>query len=120
MEQTIQLKLPGELALWANQLAAITHRDLEGILIDWLRLGLEGIVETLSDDEVVTLANLKMDQAQSDELSGLLAQQREREITADGRTRLRELLDIYEFGMLWKAEGLKVAVQRGLLPPMHS
>src|SRR5439155_8850911 len=119
MEQVIELRLPSEIALWANEIATLTDRDLQAILIDWLKLGLEGIVAQLSNEQVISLSKLMMNDAQNEELSKLLAQQREREISDEARVRLRELLDIYEYGMLWKAEALKVGVQRGILPPMH-
>lgn len=120
MEEKVELVLPNVVTTWVKEVATIAKRDFQEILIDLIISGLEGVVSHLSDDQVKALANLKMSEAQAEELGELLTQQREREISTAGRIRLRELLDIYEYGMLWKAEGQRVGVQRGILPPMHS
>jgi ribosomal protein S9 len=49
---------------------------------------------------------------------GLLATQREGALTADERGQLDTLMEIYRRGMVRKAQALKVAVARGLQPPL--
>ena len=52
------------------------------------------------------------------ELGALLARQREGSLDGVERHRLNELMDIYRRGMVQKAQALKVAVDRGLQPPL--
>lgn len=53
------------------------------------------------------------------ELSGLLVRQREGALDANGRDRLDQLMQSYRRGMILKARAIKVAVERGLQPPLH-
>lgn len=55
-----------------------------------------------------------MDEREQDELSDLLARQREGDLDASGRERLAALLRIYRSGMTRKAQAMAVAVARGL------
>ena len=75
-------------------------------------------VEELPDEVVRQLADMKMPQDQQDELRDLLDDQREGALTEAGRLRLNELMEIYQDGMVRKAEAIKVAVERGLIPPL--
>lgn len=76
-------------------------------------------VPLLSDKEVLALSYAYMDSERQEELSDLLADQREETIDSMGRQRLTELMQIYRQGLLRKAEALKVAVERGLRPPLR-
>ena len=76
-------------------------------------------VESLSDEQILTLADLQMDSALQIEMSDLLADNREAMLTDEQRMRLNELIEIYGEGMLRKSEALRVAVERGLKSPLH-
>ncbi len=80
--------------------------------------GYEVPVEMLSDAQVLALSYSYMDLDQQEELSDLLADQREGVIDQAGRNRLEKLMQIYRRGLLRKAEALKVAVERGLRAPL--
>jgi len=71
-------------------------------------------VALLPDEEVLILCDLQMTAKQHEEISDLLADQREGMIDEAGRKRLDELLQIYDQYLLRKSEALVVAVQRGL------
>jgi hypothetical protein len=75
-------------------------------------------VTNLPDEEVLALADSKMPLDLQEELSELLALQRESEIDEAGRKRLDELMEFYGRSMVRKAEALRVAVERGLIPPL--
>lgn len=82
--------------------------------------GHEVPVEMLKDAQVLALSYSYMPLDQQEELSDLLADQREGVITSAGRERLEELMQISRRGLLRKAEALKVAVERGLRAPLGS
>jgi hypothetical protein len=61
---------------------------------------------------------MQMSDAEQAELSELLARQREGALSDDERGRLDALMRSYRQGMVRKAQALKVAVERGLQPPL--
>jgi len=75
-------------------------------------------VESLSDDEVLALSEMKFSDEQDAALSDLLARQRENQLDSEGRRQLNELMRTYERGLLRKAQALRVAVERGLREPL--
>jgi hypothetical protein len=80
----------------------------------------EAPVEQLPNDQVLALADSKMNEVQETELSDLLARQREGTLDRTSRVRLTELMDIYRHGMVRKAQAIQVAVERGLRSPLNS
>lgn len=76
-------------------------------------------VESLSDDQILDLCDAQMSQKQQEELSDLLARNREGLLGNAERARLDDLMQIYRRGMVRKAQALKVAVERRLRPPLH-
>ena len=71
-------------------------------------------------EAVVAAANAMMPQAQDERLSALLDLQQAGELTSSQRSELTALMKMYQEGMLGKAQALREAVQRGLLPPLIS
>ena len=105
----------------ATRVASLTHRRVEDVLAEWLdRAAAEIPVETLPDDELLAFCDLEMDEEQQYELSHLLAENREGLLDAEAQARLDELMRVYRRGLVRKARALKVAVQRGLRPPIGS
>jgi hypothetical protein len=87
------------------------------VLIEWIdRAGTELPVECLSDDEVLALCQCQLDAGQQEELSDLLAGNREGVLQDAERRRLDELMRVYRRGLVRKAQALKTAVARGLKP----
>lgn len=121
MGQTITLDLPADVAQRAAAIARQTNRQVEDVLLEWLgRAATETPVESLPDDQVLALCDLEMSQGEQDELSALLARQREGALDDVARRQLDELMAIYRRGMVQKAQALKVAVERGLRPPLDA
>lgn len=115
MSESITLELPEAVLEQARSFANRTNRPLETVLSDWLnRFVTDFPVDSLSDDEVLMLCDLQMDENQQESLSDLLAAQREGTLSEAESAQLSELLTIYRRGMIRKAEALKIAVERGL------
>ncbi len=119
MSQTVTIELPDELAGYARTIAERTHRRMEDVLVEWLGRGATEMLPTLlPDDQVLALVAMQMSDEQQTELADLLARQREGTLDMSARARLDELMTLYRRGMVRKAQALKVAVERGLLPPV--
>lgn len=121
MAERITLELPDPLARRAKAEALRTNRPLEAVLLDWLSRGVvaEPPVESLPDDQVLALSNAQIEPQLNDELSELLDRHREGQLDEVARRRLDELMHLYRTGLLRKAYALKVAVDRGLRPPLN-
>jgi len=121
MSDTVILELPHELAESARDIAERTNRRIEDVLLEWLDRAVADVpISLLPDDKVLALCDLRMSDEQQEELSDLLGRQREGTLDSTGRTRLDTLMALYRGGMVRKAEALKVAVERGLRPPLAS
>ncbi len=72
-------------------------------------------VSSLSDAEVLKLADAKMDAVQNDRLGELQARGKATGLTEAEQMELLALMQIYQIGQLRKSEALAEAVQRGLL-----
>lgn len=119
MGESVTLTLPESLVHSARVVAERTHRRMEDVLVDWLdRLDMELPIGSLPDDQVLALRDLQMSDEQQEDLSALLALQREGALGAAERVRLDALMAIYRRGMARKAQAVKVAVDRGLQPPL--
>ncbi len=120
MSEIVTLEIPDALARQARQVAASTHRRLEEVLVEWIdRVAAEVPVEALPDEQVLALSNLQMDISENEELSDLLSRQREGLLKESDQSRLNQLMRIYRRGMVNKARALRVAVERGLRPPLN-
>lgn len=116
MPKRVTLELRPEVLTKAWETAHRTHRRVEDVLAEWLdRYAEELPVETLSDEDVLALCRFEMNIVQRQALAALLANHRERALTAEESTRLDELLQLHRRGMVRKARALEVAKSRGLL-----
>jgi hypothetical protein len=119
MGYPVTLDLPAELARRAQETAALSHRRVEDVLLEWLsRSATDVPVDLLPDDQVLALRDQQMSADQQRELGDLLARQREGTLDPAARRRLDELMGLYRRGMIRKAQALKVAVERGLQPSL--
>lgn len=92
---------------------------MEDVLLEWLgRAATDLPVDLLPDEQVLALRDQQMSEGQQSELDELLASQREGGLDDASRRRLEEIMDLYRRGMTRKAQALKVAVDRGLQPPL--
>ena len=116
MAEQVILNLPDRLAKQVHEVAALTQRKLEDVLIEWLDRGSidEIAIVELSDDQIVSLCDLQMSELEQTQMSVLLGKQRESELQLGELEQLDRLLQVYRRGMIRKAEAWKVAVGRGL------
>ncbi len=120
MSKLVQLEVPEEIERLAREVATHEGSNVENVLRSWLEFASSNIpIQLLPDNEVLKLCDSQMTSSEQDELGQLLSQNSEGEVLSQSdRIRLDELMQIYRGGMLRKAEALKVAVLRGLRPPL--
>jgi hypothetical protein len=73
-------------------------------------------VQKMSDEELLALCDSHLDDELQEELSDLLARNREGLLKEEERRRLAELMGTYRRGLVRKAKALNTAVERGLRP----
>jgi hypothetical protein len=116
MAEQVILNLPDGLAKQVHEVATLTQRKLEDVLLEWLDRGRieEPVIVTLSDEQILNLCDVQMSAPEQTQMSLLLGKQREGELQPGELEQLDRLLQIYRRGMVRKAEAWKVAVERGL------
>jgi len=126
MTVEVTIALPESVVEQAKWLGNATQRDVAEVIADTLSMlwsALEGQpdssfyppVSSLSDAEVLKLADAKMDAVQNDRLGELQARGKATGLTEAEQMELLALMQIYQIGQLRKSEALAEAVQRGLL-----
>ena len=76
-------------------------------------------MSALPDEEVLALTALQMKPAQDRRLSLLLGRQQAGSLTKVERFELFTLMQVYQEGLLRKAQALREAVRRGLREPLE-
>lgn len=119
MSEFFTIELPETTARLIHEIALRTGRNADAVLSDLIDQSVSEIpVSSLPDAEVLALANMTMSEPEQEEMADLLDDQREGNLDAPKRLRLDVLMQLYRRGMVRKSEALKIAVQRGLLPPL--
>ncbi|QJB45404.1 hypothetical protein [Dolichospermum flos-aquae] len=125
----ITINLPESLAASVERLGEATAREISDVLLDTLEIVLPTLdnlsemsinssIPDISDQEVLELANLKMDVVQNQRLGELQAKGKNTGLTAGERYELLILMSLYQMGQLRKSEGLAEAVKRGIKIPL--
>jgi hypothetical protein len=129
MGRWITLEVPEEVLSRAERLAALAHRDVTEVLAEAVSAVLPPMdalssascpIYELPDDEVLRLADLRLDAESDRRLSGLLDRQQAGILTESERTELSALIQVYGANWLRQAEALAEAVRRGLREPLSS
>lgn len=121
MNQQITLTVSDNVMFYAKVVAKRNKRRVEEVLSDLLeKISGEINVEQLSDAEVLALADLKMSAEQQELLHDLLDKNGEGELTSAEKEQLDAMMEIYDDALLRKAQALRVAVERGLIPPLSA
>ena len=119
MSEIVTLEVPERLALNAREVARQSRRSLEAVLLEWLdRAASDLPMEALSDQEVLDLRDNELDPEQQTRLTHLLTRQREGLITGAERADLDALMETYRRQLVLKSRALRIAVERGLQPPL--
>lgn len=120
MSQTITIEVSDSAIHGATSTAQKTKRQVEEVLNEWIDFAsLELSVGHLTDTQIIALCDAELDADQQSELSELLANNREGLLSVSGKARLDTLMQVYRKGLLRKAAAWKVAVTRGLRPPLN-
>lgn len=125
----ITINLPESLAASIQRLGEATAREISDVLLDTLEIVLPTLdnlsemsinssIPDISDEEVLELANLKMDVVQNQRLGELQAKGKNTGLTAGERYELLILMSLYQMGQLRKSEGLAEAIKRGIKTPL--
>lgn len=115
MSVRVTVELPEELAQRARAAAAQARRPFEDVLVEWIdRAAADMPVDSLPDADVLALCDAEIDSSQQEELSQLLARNRESNLSNGDRARLESLMQIYRRSLIRKAQAWKTAVSRGL------
>jgi hypothetical protein len=115
MSEIVTLELPEHVVRSAQAVAARTHRRVEEVLVDWIdQAAPEVPIDCLSDEEILGLCDMQMADEDQNELSYLLARNREGQLDNTDHARLDALMQMYRRGIVRKAQAWKVAVARGL------
>jgi hypothetical protein len=129
MTVPVTLNLPEDLYQRAANFAHLLDKDLVEVLVDTLTLSLAPIatqsglmpaVGTLSDPEVLALSESRLQPQDDERLSALLLKQQEELLTQNEQSELLGLMQIYQEGLLRKAQALRESVQRGLRHPLSA
>lgn len=119
MPEVVTLELPPDLAQKAREIANRTHKPLEAVLLEWLDYALADLpVESLPDDQVLSLCELQLEPEDQTRLDDYLSRQREGPLSSQDQQQMDILMQRYRRGLVRKARALQVAVQRGLRPPL--
>jgi len=121
MNEIVQIEIPEAMARQMRQLADYAGVSLENLILDWLRHdAIEPPLESLDNDQILNLSDIRLPTAQQDELSTLLFDNQEGHLDNTKKARLDEILDLVQNGTLLKARALEIAVNRGLRPPLSA
>lgn len=128
MSTRVVINLPDEVYHQAERLARAASREVADILVDTVMVALPPFtqqpetakaVTELSDEEVLTLTELQMEPRQDRRLSALLERQQAGGLTHEEHAELLVLMQLYQEGLLRKAQALHEAVRRGLRQPLE-
>jgi hypothetical protein len=128
MSIEVTLHLPEHLVEHAKRFGEATQRDVGQVLADTLEMMWTTIeigpeweppVSALSDEDVLALADAKMDPVQNDRLAELQMRGKADGLTEAERVELLSLLHLYQVGQVRKSAGLAEAVRRGLRTPLR-
>ena len=123
MSIRVTVTLPDDVYQRAECLAQLTSRNVADVLVDTIALSLPPLspqagkvkpVTELSDEEVLVLAELQMHPDQDRRLRLLLDRQQAGELSDREGVELSALMQLYQVGLLRKAQALHEAVKRGL------
>ena len=128
MTTQVTLSLPDETYRRAERLARLTGRQVNDVLADTIHISLQPLgpqaptgkpVVEMSDAEVLTVADSQMDVTQDRRFSDLLNKQQAGILADNEQPELLALMQVYQEGLLRKAQALKEAVHRGLREPLE-
>jgi len=120
MVERVTIEIPEDLIQQVRTVASRTHRSIDEVLAEWLRLaGTEPALESLNDEELLAVCDSQLEASSQELLSDLLERNQEGALDRAEHCRLDELMRTYRASLVRKAQALKVAVSRGLRPRLN-
>lgn len=128
MSIQVTVTLPDNVYQRAERLAQLAGYPVADILATMLEVSLVQFnppiqalepVQTLSDEAVLALSESQMEATQDSRLSELLYKQQAGRLSEPERVELQSLMQVYQEGLLRKAQALAEAVRRGLREPLE-
>jgi hypothetical protein len=129
MTTQITITLSDEIYQRAELFARLANRDVASVLADTIQISIPSVranvidlepIADVSDEQVLALTELQMEPDQDTRLSELLDRQQAGLLFEDERLELQSLMQIYQEGLLRKATAFSEAVKRGLIKPLNS
>jgi phytoene/squalene synthetase len=128
MSTKVTVTLPDDTFRRAEYVARLMGRDIADVLAETIGVSFQPLgpqqnidhpVADLSDTEVLVAADAQMDPATDQYFGDLLAKQQAGHLTQEERPALLAMMQVYQDGLLRKAQALNEAVRRGLRPPLE-
>ncbi len=129
MNAQVIVDLPEDVLQRATRLAQLTSRKLSDVLVDTLDLSLPALgqpetnaepLTQFSDKAILALTQLEMSPDNDSRLSDLLYKQQASPLSEVERMEMARLMQIYQDGLLRKAQALAEAARRALRPSLSS
>lgn len=127
MSTQVAITIPERVYKQAQRLAQLTHCQVNELLADAITLWLAPVatsneslppIAELSDKGVLALTKREMPATQDRRLSRLLNRQQAGKLADGEQAELISLMQVYQEGLLRKAQALNEAVRRGLIEPL--
>jgi hypothetical protein len=127
MSTQVRITLQDEIYRRAKQLAEMSNRKVEELLVQAIELSFSPVgepsedyqtVSRLSDKEVIELSERQMETKQDRRFSKLLDKQQAGTLSKREQSELLALTQVYQENLLRKAQALSEAVRRGLREPL--
>ena len=128
MATRVVVTLPDDVYRRVERLAQLTNREVADLVADTITLSLPPLdlstgsvpaVTSLSDEEVLALVELQTLPGQDRRRSTLLQKQQAQALSVPEQAELLALMQVYQEGLLRKAQALREAVRRGLRTPLE-
>jgi hypothetical protein len=127
MSSQITLNLPDDILQKAELWAKRSGRPVGDLLAETIELSMRPLgsphheerpPSSWTDQEVLANADLEMPDADDKRLSELLDRQKSGLLANGEQAELAGLMELYQLGLLRKAQALREAVRRGLREPL--
>ncbi len=126
MSTQLTIDLPENLVARARSIAQRAGQSVNDLLAESIELSLkpwgtasDSDIHQCADHEVLKACDLELSTEDDCRLSELLQRQQAGSLLASEQTELASLMQVYQEGLVRKAEALREAVQRGLRQPVQ-
>ena len=126
MSTQLTLDLPENLVARARTIALRAGQSVNDLLAESIELSLkpwgtvvEGDIHQCGDEEVLKACDLELSTEDDCRLTELLQQQQAETLSVGEQSELASLMQVYQEGLVRKAEALREAVRRGLRGPVQ-